>query len=299
MEGLLKLALEPLGLLGGSVLFGIALYLVFRFCDGFFPPQIKREVASRLQDTRTRRWALVVIDMMDRVLVGKEPGARWMPRFWRVTALSFLCMLTIFFSLLVSSSPLREQFADLNEEGAQWGWGGVVVFFLILNPVVDYISTFETRLVLGAMSRRHGVGWLLALAGLDLIATVAIALFVFSAIMTLVVWLMFGADSSSSSFEINLFSPDYFEAVVMWIDYTLSGSVLGVYVYTTFATTVWTWLYLAAEGTFRILPVVRRYGPVEEKPFRSLGLVVALLGGACWFAIGVIDQVWNAVIDTL
>ena len=171
MEELLKLALEPLGLFGGSVLFGIALYFAFRFCDGFFPPQIKREVASRLQDTRARRWSLVVIDMMDRVLVGKEPGDRWMPRFWRVTALSFLCMLIIFFALLVSSSSLREHLASLNEEGVHWGLGSVGVLFLIFNPAVDYISAVETRLVLRAMSRRRSVGWLLALAGLDLVAT--------------------------------------------------------------------------------------------------------------------------------
>lgn len=290
MEGPLMLAMESLGWFGGSVLFGIALYLVFRFCDDFFPTEIKREVASRLQDERTRRWALVVIDMMDRVLVGKEPGGRWIPRFWRVTALSFLCMMIVFFSLLVSSFPLKEQFANLNKFGPPWGLGFVTALFLIFNPVVDYVSTVETRLVLGAMSRRHGVRRLVALASLDLIATVAIVLLVFPAILASLVWLVF---KSSVMFELKM---DYIDAMEFFIDHTLSGSMLAVYVYTTFATTVWTCLYLAAEGIFRTLPIVRKYGPVEEKPFRSLGLVIALLGGACWLLIQVIVQVWDAVV---
>ena len=56
------------------MLFGIALYFAFRFCDGFFPSHIKREVASRLQDTRARPWSHVVVDIMDRVLVGERVG---------------------------------------------------------------------------------------------------------------------------------------------------------------------------------------------------------------------------------
>ena len=141
------------------------------------------------------------------------------------------------------------------------------------------------------MSRRRGVGWLLALASLDLVATAALVLLVFPAITFSIMLL------SDPLWKLTGYT--YTKAIVEWINYALSGAALGVYVYTTFTTTVWTWLYLAAEGMFRVLPVVRRFGPVEQRPFRSMGLVVALLGGACWFAVGVIDRVWKAVVDTL
>lgn len=291
---MLKLALEPLGLLGGSVLFGIALYLAFRFCDDFFPPQVKREVAFRLQDTRTRPWPHIVVDMMDRVLVGKEPRGRWRPIFWRSTVLSFLCFLVIFFSLLMSSASFRRY---LNVVNGGEGLGNLGMFFLIFNPIVDYISAIETRLVLRVMGRRRGVGWLLTLSSLDLIATAALVVVLFTAILYLMAWWRtFGSNSSLPPTPLS-------EAIVETIGIIRSehpsDKVFRIYVYTTFATTVWTWLYLAAEGMFRVLPAVRRFCPVKQKPFRSIGLAVALLGGAGWFAVGVIGRMWEVMVDML
>ena len=298
MDALIKQTLQQLGLFGGSVLFGIILYWVFRFCDGFFAPPVKREMTSRLQDIRVRPWSHVVVDVMDRVLVGKDSRDRWVPKFWRVTALSFFWITVFFFSLLLSKTEAGGMWAAMRANKSI-PLGQLLLIFFILNPVVDYISAIETRWVLRMMTRRRGVGWYLGLAILDVIATAVLVLLIFSVILASASWWLFLIRISPEPLmSIFPFTHFFNHAIQSWVGLTLSGDVLAIYVYTTFATTIWTWLYLVAEGVFRVLPAVRRFFPIEQKPFRSMGLIVALFGGSCWFAIGLISRIWQVVTNT-
>ena len=278
MEGAVLVALEKHSLFGGSVLFGVLLYSAARFCDGFFPVHTRREVAARLLDTRARPWSHVVIGMMDRVLVGKDSPQRWQPRFSRVTFMSFATMVVIFCTLLVSSSSMRADLATY-EDGSYWFLAWICLVFLAINPTVDYVSAMETRLVLSWTVRSRSVGWLALMAAIDVLATILLVVLLFP-LATTVLWSLFLEDGWL------LRAISYREALDVWLGQTFAGLTLSVLVYTTFATTVWTWLYVAAEGTFRILPFVRKLGLVKEKPFRSMGAPIAVIGAACWFVIG-------------
>ena len=282
----------PLNWLGGSILFGTMLFFAFRFCDGFFPAHVRIEVATRLRDTRARPWSLVVIEMMDRLLVGTDAPRRWIPRFWRVTLVSFVTVVAVFLTLLISSGSARAMFGDMLEDSGGDGpfvLGVVGLLFVIFNPVVDYISAVETRLVLKAMVRSATRRWLVSMAVVDIVATVGIVLVLFPLITTLGWRLAYGTDDWLMG------RLTYSEAFDLWLGHSACASLLSVYVYTTFATTVWTWLYVSAEGIFRVLPMVRKFGPVDEKPFQSIGLPVAVIGGLIWFVLIFVSAGWDAM----
>lgn len=168
------------------------------------------------------------------------------------------------------------------------------LLYVVFNPFVDYVSAVETRLILRTMARHSRVRILLALGSLDLLATTVIVLTVFPFGTVGLWWFLNLMDGSPLYWGLT-----YPQALGPWVGDAFSGSLLGVYVYTTFATTIWTWLYLAADTLFRTLPAVRRFAPVERTPFRSLGLAVAVLGALLWFAIGVFHRTFVAIGATL
>lgn len=82
--------LGTLGVLGGSISVGIAVYGVSMFFDWFFPQHTKERLARRLGQRPTSPWSGMVIEMNDRVFVGRKPSLYNRPGFGgRVAPLSF------------------------------------------------------------------------------------------------------------------------------------------------------------------------------------------------------------------
>ena len=156
------------------------------------------------------------------------------------------------------------------------------------NLLPDYLSLLQTRWVLRRLEARGSA----ALVVVDLVITAFIAiaghlLFMFGqTIFALAVSL---SDPSSFHDVVSSFSGDF----EWWLDHirdlvtldsTSTPLTLGIFVYSTFLTSVWLWLYLAAGAAVRVaggfnvgLRWLRGFTDLDEQPFRSLGFAAILI----------------------
>ncbi|MEQ8276137.1 MAG: hypothetical protein RMA76_24225 [Deltaproteobacteria bacterium] len=148
--------------------------------------------------------------------------------------------------------------------GAQTRWlllvyGGATV---VTNWVPDYLSLVQSRWVIGRITRHRGpLGWLAWLV-LDAVLTMAVA---FGAIY-------FGAKlvlpllGERVMIEVGCFTASSFTLSDAWSIFvagltfqtppaTLNYDAAGIYVYSTFLTSVWLWLHLAASFAAKVAAV--------------------------------------------
>ena len=275
--------LSQLGLLGASILIALLWLLLFYACDSFFPPHTKACLTHRLEHPPATPWSRIVIQFTDWAFVGAKPSYYNRPRFWRVCGFSLGTAAGLFLVLLMSSSAFEATVRDTATGGPASSLVLLFALFLILNPIVDYCSVVETRLVLAWMASLAS-SWLsvLALIVLDALFTLALVLVLFPVLVRLV--LRFVLDDFDLTHG-NL-------SQVVWDGFFLRGdrALFGLYNYTTFFTSIWIWLYVVAEAVFRLLSPLRRWFPITERPFLSVGLVVATLAGIAWFAVGALAR---------
>ena len=147
-----------------------------------------------------------------------------------------------------------------------------VIFTLFFNLLPDYLSLYETRLVLSFMAKSDAGLRTLALLVFDLAATVLISF--------VVGFLVLGAGIFSDAYSVKTV------AEAFWGGLTFSGdlSLLGIFIYSTFFTSVWLWLYAlsgflvkAIARSRKGLHFLQRHLNVEEHPLRSMGFVLMLL----------------------
>ena len=147
----------------------------------------------------------------------------------------------------------------------------IIAFFLlvtILNFIPDYVSLFQTRLILNYIEHA-GIKWLSVLIVLDLIIT----------------GLIFAL--GLGTFAILTENVDiYFSLLSDMIQFRSIGNrpPIGILFYSTFFTSVWLYLFLAASISVKFLHSMGRIGnwimtiiEVEKKPFQSMGLIIILL----------------------
>lgn len=147
-----------------------------------------------------------------------------------------------------------------------------VVFFIlvtILNFIPDYVSLFQTRLILNYIEHA-GIRWLSVLLVLDLIITGLI--FAFGLVIFIIL--------TRGSVDL------YFSLLSDMIQFRCLGNrpPLGILFYSTFFTSVWLYLFLAASISVKFLHSMGRIGnwimtiiEVEKKPFQSMGLIIIIL----------------------
>jgi len=174
------------------------------------------------------------------------------------------------------------------------GGGGIFVsvtllalLSLLINLLPDYLSLYETRLVLGFMAKSKGALRTLALLLFDLAATVLISFLVGFVVMFGLFITIFGDPLTVTEL-----------AEWFWEGLTFSGekSELGIFIYSTFFTSVWVWLY-ALSGFLvkgiatsrKGLHFLQRHLNLEEHPLRSMGFVLMLL-------VTVVYLVWGAAL---
>lgn len=158
--------------------------------------------------------------------------------------------------------------------------GGLLLGFLLLNPVADYVSVFETRLILGWMHRQEQPALVAALAVIDLILTTAIVVVVY-----LVLWAAL----------LGIGHERVLDAILDGALLRGADALLGVYVYTTFVTSIWIWLYVLAEFAFRLFPGFQRTFPIQERPFQSVGFVVSVFSIGVFLVVGILARLADSL----
>lgn len=161
--------------------------------------------------------------------------------------------------------------------------GGIfydVLFFaigiLLFNLLPDYLSLYETRLVLDFMAKSDARLRVPALLLFDLAATALISFVVGFLVL-------------APLFAIILENPPLTftrlaEAFGEGLTFSGKSASAGIFIYSTFFTSVWVWLYalsgflvkgIAASRTG--LHFLQRHLNLEEHPLRSMGFVLMLL----------------------
>ena len=189
---------------------------------------------------------------------------------------------------------------------------GLAVLFVILNPIADYCSIVETRLILFKIRSSGTRPAVVRLLFLDAALTILIVFVFFSLVWGAGILLTFvrplsGALDAAFSIigaEPTPLSEDFllalrFSVHDVWNGLVLceEGGVLPPYIYTTFFTSAWIWLYILARIAVQLLPGFTTHFPIAARPFQSIGLVVAFVAGLMFFGVATILQGPDLCID--
>lgn len=186
-------------------------------------------------------------------------------------------------------------------------WLLVGFAFLGLNLFPDYISLMETRVVIRLMGRTRRVRTLIGYLGLDSLLTLLIfcgvggvlfgTLLAFRELLTLPEDLIV---LSTTGGLINEIYTEVMAAVLNLRTLTFSGSdgALGIFLYSTFFTSVWVWLTALGWGVTRLLakspPLIRlmnRALPIDTHPMRAIGEVAAVIVCLGYWIVAVVTWI--------
>ncbi|MCZ6643403.1 MAG: hypothetical protein O7F71_17665 [Gammaproteobacteria bacterium] len=286
--------------IGGGIGVFASVNVLFFKSDDFFSKQFKEDVSLRLlcleSPNSTNSWSQIFIRLFDRIF--KKPSnpngrqvSEWRQfvswwTFSRSAVASLFAVLTVFL-VGVTVGPISWE-AAVGEPFL------VILLGLCFNVIPDYLSILETRFILRFFRESRSALTIAGLLAVDAVVTVAI----FSVVGVLLFWLAaitYGMDFPSLPRLFLDLVQEY--KTTMWIpDPHGSGNVsdlnlLGVFFYSTFFTSVWLWLFglshllvTLASRTGPLLRAVKYILPIDEKPFRSLGIIAGLIAMLSYWA---------------
>ena len=244
-------------------------------------------LANRLKQRREISWSSMIIRINERIFVGTQSSLSKRTKFWRSTCVSIILALVLTIVSFLSSTSFQEslnEFLNVVRTEVQTTpvfitlFVSLSVFYLLLNPVIDYCSLIETRLILKWMNSTDRVTRIIALAILDLFLTGVLVLVLFPALLLSATCLL---QTCSVIHEIGVYKAFIKTLEIMYSALSLRGDMffLGICIYTTFSTSVWIWLYVLAETVFKLFPFFQTNFPIDDRPFQSIGVVIAFLVG--------------------
>jgi hypothetical protein len=256
------------------------------------------EIAVWLLDLRTAAtvepWTATFAKVFDRVFGDKHVSWRC---FWK-SSLASLCMAAVATTLLRGMSDIRK---------APFLW---CLRSILGNVLPDYISLLETRSMLTVMSRLRGALLIAMALWLDLVLTNMLATLAgtlgsmvdgiwLSHIMGWPLWPW--ARYNLMAFEKFLTEWSWIKSVLTFeaIKQYPRHSIVVLYVYPAYFTSIWLWLYalagFALRGAGRFDALVAwliSHMDIEKKPLHSIGLVAgAIVAIAYWTAVAVMRWV--------
>lgn len=229
-----------------------------------------KESASRwlrnLSVDLPERWPSQFALLFDRIFGERHLSFKCFFRSCIASAISIAIL-----SLICISIRYRE-FSSATDKAFMLAKIGIVM--AMLNFVLDYISLLETRIIIKWMSRAHKSSRLAIFLVLDFIITGLIFIVAF-----LILALVGGAISYPE-----------------WLISTLKNGflfreggegeviTLGIFIYSTYFTSVWIWLYVISgilvRGTASfgsLFKWLKKVLDMENQPFRSIGFVSMFL----------------------
>jgi len=212
-----------------------------------------------------------------------------LPRFWRSALASFLALCAAAVVWFANKGGFSQPpSGGTNVPLLIVLYGGAAV---VTNIIPDYLSLVESRFVLGKMSESRSpvakLAWLLV----DALATATIV-FCFLWVSALV---LLPLVPERSLYAVGCLTQDNFTFARM-VDIAIAGltfstppgtinyDVSGVYIFSSFFTSFWVWLYLAsgllvrlAQHAPRLREFLRRACRVQDYPLRVLAVVSGLV----------------------
>jgi len=232
------------------IAFGIAAVIyvsISWFGDRHLSPGAKETLSLWLWGEFRSTWVQQFCVLFDTVF-----GERHLS--WRCFVRSSLfSVLAVIFVLNLLGSRI---FSDTNAHPIVQA--AILVFGILLNTIVDYFSLLETRFVLRSFRKVSTLSGQLLMLVVDMALTAAIALFFFALV----------AYVAGRTLTVGGII-----AIVAGLD------PYSLVFYSTFFTSVWSWLFVLSTGIVRILSKrsVESLVDVEGNPHRQLALVSASL----------------------
>jgi len=240
--------------------------------------QIANWVSGSKHGDADNRWPATFGVVFDRVFTEKHLSWRC---FWRSCVASYLAVVVMTAVLYMVNSSVREIFDGMRLQPLL----GLGALAGILNLFPDYLSLLETRLVLRRMAKGSAgafrlFGWLI----FDAVVTAGI----FTAALLAFV-LAFGGDVKDLVEGIS-------NALLSLFGGTASGDFVGIFLYSTFFTSVWVWLYVFAGIAVRLIyrakriqSFVDKHLDVATRPLSVMGVVlIVVFTIAYWPAIAMV-----------
>lgn len=146
----------------------------------------------------------------------------------------------------------------------------------VLNIIPDFISLIQSHIIIQRMARVNAALKIFLLLIADLILTTAIVLsvlFLFGFFLDQ----MFSGGSLVDDFNTH---QAFVEGIALNVD-DGKGGWLGIFIYTTYFTSIWIWLYMAATVLLKFRGIMQPFQKIlriQDRPFRSVGIVAFLPG---------------------
>lgn len=193
-----------------------------------------------------------------------------------MSVLASAAFIAIFLALWVAVHPDKgfEFFSNST------GWIAVLFVAALINLLPDYISLLETRIILTFLAKKTSYKW---------ITILLIADFLFTGLVFFVGFSFCGLVLGTSDFWGILTT-----GLVMDSPENINVS-LGPFIYSTYATSIWLWLYVISGSVSKInmfgnlsIQKFKSIIDIDEKPIRSLGFISMLLVSICYLAIPIL-----------
>ncbi|GEM_PF-3404566 len=205
-------------------------------------------------------WAVTFGSIFDRIL-GEEHFS-W-KRFFRSGLASYASLVICFAAVYTFDVDFYNN--DFERDGVLYSILSIFMGGAALNLIPDYFSLIQTRYFINFFERpRNNIFMPLALI-LDVFSTYI--LFFFALIIMAGLTSLVGLSDTKVSPFLLLFSPlDVLKKLI-------NHRFLIVFLSTTFFTSIWLYFYLFSGWVIKYLKVFTRFLNIEEKPFKSLGIV--------------------------
>ncbi len=228
--------------------------------------------------------------------VRKISVPRWLggeiplPNFWRSALASFLALVAAFVVWLANKGALAQpdQAVGANTGLLLFMYGSATV---LTNIIPDYFSLVESRWVLGRMTETRSLLGKLAWLAVDVVATSAIVF----GFLWVSGWLLLPLVPQEHAYAVGCLSRENYDFARM-LDIAIAGltfstppgtlnyDVSGIYIYSSFFTSFWVWLYLGSSLLVRVAQFIpglreflRRACKVQDYPLRVLAVVSGLV----------------------
>ena len=273
----------------------IAFVLITRwgfYIDDKISDQVRKKVYDLCRNIDRNRWPDPFIELFDRLFYSERKGR---PKFWRSVLASCLVMVIITVAWLYRQPSAIELI-----NAVSWPVIGVLTTYAVcINLLGDYFSLWETRAVLLRMAkRRDGRGRILLLL-FDGLASALI--FVAGLILGSVVFLFFWSLPDGIVDVLTLvkivgsgvgetISSLFREGGIFLSDPGHGGSVLGIFLYTTFFTSVWVWTFLIGV---LLLPLLKQLWSIFNVEKHPVGAAMCVGGAFFGLVLTIIHFVRN------
>ncbi len=258
--------------------------------DGLLSDEIKEDISlwllcaePKTAERYAHKWPKYISTLFDQIFSEKHLSWKCFRRSCVASIVALLISTAVFFQL----AP-HHYTTNIESVIAM----SLVIFFigLILNLAPDYLSLLETRFVIKKLQSSKGMLTQILWITIDFILTSAI-IFLPVFISSTAILAASGTDYPGSIFAaiLNLIYLMYEIFIFRTDEKTL---LIVVFIWTTFFTSIWVWLYFFAQFLSRLLKPIRpsvkflQYAlPIEKHPLRSVGAVMGFLACIITWAV--------------